>query len=53
MDKASLQILLNEGKGVAEIGARFEKSTATVRHWLRKHGPRSRAGEPLYRSRGY
>jgi transposase len=38
MDRESLKLLLNQGRSVEEIGARFGKHPSTVSYWLAKHG---------------
>jgi transposase len=38
MDRASLEVLLERGLSLAEIGRRFDRHEATVSYWVRKHG---------------
>jgi transposase len=42
---AQLQTLVDNGLSIAEIADRVGRSKATVRHWLRRHGMRTRAQE--------
>ncbi|HXR28227.1 MAG TPA: helix-turn-helix domain-containing protein [Solirubrobacteraceae bacterium] len=38
MDKAALELLLQQGRSLAEIGKRFGKHEATIAYWVKKHG---------------
>ena len=38
MDKGSLELLLNKGLSVAQIGKRFGKDPSTISYWMEKHG---------------
>jgi transposase len=39
--RTELQSLVERGMSIAEIAAAVERSKATIRHWLRKHGLRT------------
>jgi transposase len=41
MDRDSLELLLNQGLSLDEIGRRFGREPGTVGYWVRKHGLRA------------
>jgi hypothetical protein len=42
LDRATLQILVERGLSTREIAAEVDRSQATVRHWLRRYGLRTK-----------
>jgi transposase len=45
LDRRRLQVLVDRGMSLAQIAAEVDRSTATVRHWLTRHGIKTRAQE--------
>jgi transposase len=45
LDRGRLQALVDAGMSIAQIAGEVERSTATVRHWLTRHGIKTRAQE--------
>ncbi|MHB8242416.1 MAG: helix-turn-helix domain-containing protein [Solirubrobacteraceae bacterium] len=38
MERSSLELLLQQGLSLAEIGRRFDRHEATIAYWVKKHG---------------